>query len=56
MAHLLEQRLQAARRSEDGAPHRLEAGRESLDAAQQRARVNAWCSQVHAVLLPRPVW
>jgi hypothetical protein len=24
--------------------------------AQKRARVSAWCSQVHAVLLPRPVW
>ena len=28
----------------------------SAEPAQNRARVRAWCSQVQAVLLPRPTW
>ena len=31
-------------------------GASGAQPAQKRARVNAWCSQAQAVLLPRPFW
>ena len=56
-AHLVAQRGGVARRGQHGAPHGLEARRRSpASPAQKRARVMAWCSQVQAVLLPRPTW
>jgi hypothetical protein len=54
--HRLRQRCVVARCGQHVAAHRLEALGQRRGPAQQRARVRAWCSQVHAVLLPRPRW
>jgi hypothetical protein len=55
-AHLLAQRGEVARGGQHGAAHRLEPAPGAPAPAQKRARVMAWCSQVQAVLLPRPRW
>ena len=56
-ADLLAQRGGVARRGEHAAAHAPRSAAQIARApAQKRARVSAWCSQVHAVLLPRPIW